>query len=43
MTEPESSKNGYKIPNIIHQTFISTKLPLEIINIIIKHITIYIE
>lgn len=37
MTEPESLKNSYKIPNIIHQTFISTKLPVEITNIIINN------
>jgi mannosyltransferase OCH1-like enzyme len=37
MTESESLINGYKIPNIIHQTFISTKLPIEIINIIINN------
>ncbi len=29
--------NSYKIPNIIHQTFISTKLPVEIVNIINKN------
>jgi mannosyltransferase OCH1-like enzyme len=37
MTQPESFKNGYKIPNIIHQTFINTKLPVEITNIIISN------
>jgi mannosyltransferase OCH1-like enzyme len=37
MTQPESLKNGYKIPNIIHQTFISAKLPVEIKNIIISN------
>ena len=26
----QSIKNGYKIPNIVHQTFCSTKLPFEI-------------
>ena len=38
MSQPESLINGYKIPNIIHQTFINTKLPVEIKNII-KEIT----
>jgi len=37
MIQPESIKNGYKIPNIIHQTFISKKLPPEIMNIIINN------
>ena len=37
MTHPESFINGFKIPNIIHQTFISTKLPIEITNIIINN------
>lgn len=37
MIQPESLKNGYKIPNIIHQTFISAKLPVEITNIIISN------
>jgi mannosyltransferase OCH1-like enzyme len=31
------TNTGYKIPNIIHQTFISSKLPVEIINIIINN------
>lgn len=34
--ECETINNGYKIPNIIHQTFCSKKLPLEIVNVI-KH------
>jgi mannosyltransferase OCH1-like enzyme len=29
-----SIKQGYKIPNIVHMTFCSTKLPLEIYNVI---------
>ena len=37
MTQPESLINSYKIPNIIHQTFISAKLPIEITNIIISN------
>lgn len=37
MTQPELLINNYKIPNIIHQTFISTKLPIEIRNIIISN------
>jgi mannosyltransferase OCH1-like enzyme len=32
--ECESIQNGYKIPNIIHQTFCSKYLPLEIANVI---------
>jgi len=32
--ECTSIKNGYKIPNIIHQTFCSKVLPLEIANVI---------
>ena len=35
--ECKSIKSGYKIPNIVHQTFCSTKLPLKIINIIKKN------
>ena len=34
MTSCLSIQNGYKIPNIVHQTFISSVLPLEIIKII---------
>jgi mannosyltransferase OCH1-like enzyme len=34
LLESESIKNGYKIPNIIHQTFCSKILPLEIANVI---------
>ena len=30
----ESYNNGFKIPNVIHYTFCTTKLPLEIINVI---------
>jgi len=30
----ESLQNGYKIPNIVHQTFCSKKLPLEIVSVI---------
>ena len=30
----QSVKNGYKIPNIVHQTFCSTKLPFEIVKAI---------
>ena len=30
----ESIKNGYKIPNVIHYTFSSTILPLEIYKVI---------
>jgi mannosyltransferase OCH1-like enzyme len=30
----QSIQNGYKIPNIIHQTFINTNLPIEIVNVI---------
>lgn len=37
MTQHESSKNDYRIPKIIHQTFISAKLQVEIINIIISN------
>jgi mannosyltransferase OCH1-like enzyme len=35
--ECDSIKNGYIIPNIIHQTFCSKFLPLEITNIIKKN------
>jgi mannosyltransferase OCH1-like enzyme len=33
----ESIKNGYKIPNIVHFTFCSTNLPIDIIKIIKKN------
>lgn len=32
-----SIKNGFKIPNIVHQTFCSTKLPVEIIQTIVDN------
>jgi mannosyltransferase OCH1-like enzyme len=33
----KSIKNGYKIPNIVHLTFCSTKLPIDIIKILQKN------
>jgi len=33
----KSIKNGYKIPNIVHLTFCSTKLPIDIVKIIQKN------
>ena len=32
-----SIKNGYKIPNIVHLTFCSTKLPVDIVKTIQKN------